>query len=108
MLAHATLISELSLNSLKLHQLQIVKNTTFAQEYREEPKTFHLFDVDEYLELVVDFLELLSPKIVVERFVNQAPYDMLIAPKWGLKNFEFAVKVEKRLKERNTWQGRLY
>ena len=66
-----------------------------------------MFELDEYIELVVDYLELLNPKIIVERFISQAPPEMLIAPKWGLKNFEFVAKVEKRLKERDTWQGRL-
>jgi len=56
----------------------------------------------------VDFLELLNPRIIVERFISQSPRELLIAPHWGLKNFEFVAKVEKRLKERNTEQGRLY
>jgi radical SAM superfamily enzyme len=56
----------------------------------------------------VDYLELLNPKIIVERFISQAPPQMLIAPKWGLKNFEFVAKVEKRLTERDTWQGRKF
>ena len=108
-LAHAKRISELPLDTLKLHQLQIVKNTTFAKEFKNNPTAFHLFEMDEYIDLVIDFLELLNPMIKVERFVNQSPSDMLIAPKWGgLKNFEMVVKIEKRLKERNTWQGRLF
>ena len=107
-LAHAKRISELPLDTLKLHQLQIVKHTTFAKEYKFNPADFQLLSKEEYIELAVDFLELLSPNIVVDRFVNQSPADMLIAPKWGSKNFEIVVKIEKRLKERNTWQGRLF
>jgi radical SAM protein (TIGR01212 family) len=106
-LAHAIRISELPIDTLKLHQLQIVKNTTFAKEFKNNPTAFHLFEMDEYIDLVVDFLELLHPMIKVERFVNQSPADMLIAPKWGAKNFEIVAKMEKRLKKRNTWQGRL-
>lgn len=107
-LAHAKRISELPIDTLKLHQLQIVKNTTFAKEFKSCPTDFHLFEMNEYIDLVVDFLELLNPGIAVERFVNQSPADMLIAPKWGgLKNFEIVAKIEKRLTERNTWQGRL-
>jgi len=44
----------------------------------------------------------------VERFISQAPREALVAPKWGLKNFEFVAKVEKRLVERDTWQGRFF
>ena len=53
-------------------------------------------------------MELLNPKIIVERFVSEAPDDLLIAPRWGLKNFEFTAKLEKLLEERDTWQGRLF
>lgn len=106
-LSHAKRISELPINMLKLHQLQIVKHTTFAKEFKHNPADFHLFELDEYIDLSVDFLELLNPDIVVERFVNQSPFDMLIAPTWGIKNFEIVAKIEKKLKERDTWQGRL-
>ena len=108
LLDHARKVSELPINTLKLHQLQIVQQTTFAREYAKNPASFHLFELDEYLELVVEFLELLRPDIIVERFVNQAPYDMLFAPKWGLKNFEIVAKIEKLLEQRDTWQGKRY
>jgi hypothetical protein len=78
------------------------------QEYRQNPEEFHMFTVEEYLNLVVKYLELLTPKIVVERFVSEAPDELLVAPRWGLKNFEFTAKLEKLLEERNTWQGRLF
>ena len=107
MLSHAKRVSELQIDTLKLHQLQIVKNTTFAGEFKRNPDDFSLFGLEEYIEFSVDFLERLSPDITVERFVNQSPADMLIAPKWGLKNFEIIAKIEKRLFEGDTWQGRL-
>ncbi|MCG6188916.1 TIGR01212 family radical SAM protein [Maribellus maritimus] len=107
-LEQAKIISKLPVKNLKLHQLQIHKGTILEKQYREKPDSFFLFSAEEYIELVVDYLELLSPQIIVERFISQAPPDMLLAPKWGLKNFEFVAKVEKRLKERDTWQGRLY
>lgn len=101
-------MSRLPVENLKLHQLQIHKGTRMAKEFAQRPNDFQLFEVDEYIELVIDYLELLRPSIVLERFVSQAPKDLLIAPLWGLKNFEFVAKMEKRLAERNTWQGRLY
>jgi radical SAM protein (TIGR01212 family) len=104
----AKVISELPVKNLKLHQLQIHKGTRLEKEYAKNPEQFNLFTAENYTELVVDYLELLNPKIYVERFISQAPAEMLIAPKWGLKNFEFVAKVEKRLKERDTWQGRLF
>jgi len=108
LLEQARVVSKLPVKNLKLHQLQIHKGTVLEQQYRKNPEQFHLFSAEEYIDLVVDYLELLNPAIIVERFISQAPPEMLIAPKWGLKNFEFVAKVEKRLKERDTWQGRLY
>lgn len=107
-LEQAAFVSELPVKNLKLHQLQIHKGTVLAKQYRENPEKFHLFTAGEYIELVVDYLEVLNPKIIVERFISQAPPEMLIAPKWGLKNFEFVDKVEKRLHERDTWQGKKF
>jgi len=107
-LSHAVRISELPLTAIKLHQLQLVRGTVMAKQFAAHPVWFRLFTADEYIELVIDFLERLNPEIAVERFVSQSPKEFIVAPEWGLKNFEFADKVEKRLIERNTWQGRLY
>jgi radical SAM protein (TIGR01212 family) len=107
-LEQAKVISELPVKNLKLHQLQIHKGTRLEKEYAKNPEQFNLFTAEDYTELVVDYLELLNPNIYIERFISQAPAEMLIAPKWGLKNFEFVAKVEKRLKKRDTWQGRLF
>lgn len=104
-LHHATVLSALPITTLKLHQLQLIKNTRMARQYAEQPEEFHLYSADEYIELVIDFLEKLNPSIVVERFVSQSPKELLIAPDWGLKNFEFTAKVNKRIAERGTWQG---
>ncbi len=101
-------ISQLPVENLKLHQLQIHKGTVMATQYEQSPELFKLYEADEYVDLVVDYLEVLNPNIIVERFISQAPPEMLIAPQWGLKNFEFVAKVEKRLEQRDTWQGHLY
>jgi len=107
-LEHARKLSELPLTTLKLHQLQLIKGTAMAKQYYTHPEDFELFTVDEYIDLCVDFAEQLNPDFIIERFVSQSPKSLLIAPDWGLKNFEFTAKVLKRFKERNTWQGRLY
>ena len=106
-LSHARKISELPLTTIKLHQLQLVKGTKMAQQYKQHPEWFYMMSSEEYIDLIVDFLELLNPEIAVERFVSQSPKELLILPDWGLKNFEFVDKIEKRLRERDTWQGRL-
>ena len=107
-LHHADRLSGLPVTTLKLHQLQLIRNTRMAKEYAEHPEEFHLYTADEYIDLVIDFIEKLNPSIVVERFVSQSPKELLIAPDWGLKNFEFTAKVNKRIAERNARQGRLF
>ncbi|WP_430809718.1 MULTISPECIES: TIGR01212 family radical SAM protein [unclassified Carboxylicivirga] len=108
LLQHAREVSQLPISFLKLHQLQIVKGSAFAKLYDDQPDYFKLYEAEEFVDLVLDFLELMNPRIVMERFISQAPHNLLIAPRWGLKNFEFVTKVEKRLAEKDTWQGRLY
>ena len=106
LLNHANVISQLPIHTLKLHQLQVIEGTKMAQQYSESPELFINFSADEYVDLVIDFLELLNPEIIVERFISESPRDMLITPHWGLKNFEIVAKIDKRLKERDTWQGK--
>lgn len=105
---HAVELSKLPIETLKLHQLQLIKGTRMAKQYELFPDWFHLYTASEYVDLVIDFLEVLNPTIVMERFISQSPKELLVAPIWNLKNFEFLAKVEKRLKERDTYQGRLY
>lgn len=101
-LAHADRISTLPVNVLKLHQLQLVRGTKMAEQYAAHPEWFQLYTVDEYIDLVIDFMARLRSDIKVERFVSQSPKELLIAPDWGLKNYEFTDKLRKRQKERLT------
>ena len=101
-------LSTLPLTTLKLHQLQLIKGTRMAAEYADNPADFHLYTADEYIDLVIDYVEHLRPDIVLERFVSQSPKELLIAPDWGLKNHEFTDKVKKRMRERDSWQGKCH
>ncbi|NOZ45754.1 MAG: TIGR01212 family radical SAM protein [Chlorobi bacterium] len=107
-LNHAKKISRLQVHTLKLHQLQINKNTRMYSDYLEHAEEFRFYNITEYVDLVIDFLELLNPAIIVERFASESPINQLVIPKWGLKNFEIVSKIEKRLEERDTWQGKKY
>ncbi len=104
-LSHADALSKLSLDTLKLHQLQLIRGTRMAAEYAQQPDDFHLYEVDEYIDLAIDFTERLSPRIAIERFVSQSPAELLIAPRWGLKNHEFTARLLKRMRERDARQG---
>ena len=107
MINHAKNISALPVNTLKIHHLQIVKHTMMAIQYKKDPNFFSFMELDEYIDLVIDFLEYLDPKIIIERFFSESPDKMLIYPRYGLKNFEVQHLVQRRLNERETYQGRL-
>lgn len=97
MLHQASTISQLPLDILKLHQLQIIKDTPLAKEYEAHP--FHVFSAEEYVNLVIRYVSKLRNDLVLERFVSQSPPNMVIAPKWGLKNHEFTDLLNKRIRE---------
>lgn len=107
-LDHATKISKLPLTTIKLHQLQIIRGTKMAQQYRSNPEWFDIYTADEYIDLAIDFTERLNPDFVIERFVSQSPKELRIEPNWGLKNHEFTAKLEKRMTERNSFQGKAW
>lgn len=96
-LRQAPVISSLPLDILKIHQMQVIKGTRLAEEYAAHP--FHVYTVEEYVDLIVAYIGLLRKDLVLERFVSQSPQDLLIAPKWGLKNYEFANLLNNRLKK---------
>lgn len=98
-LSHAQRISQLPIKTLKLHQLQIIKGTFMSKEYEENPEDFPLFTEEDYIQLCVDFVSLLREDIIIERFVSQSPPSLVIAPHWGLKNYEFTDKIRKRIRE---------
>lgn len=108
MILHAQKLSSLPINYLKLHQLQYVKGSLLGKQYLKNPENYKVWTVDEYIDLVVNFIEQVSPTIVLERFASETPKHLQIAPKWGLKNFELVSKIEKQLLKKETFQGRLF
>lgn len=96
-LRQAPVISSLPIDILKIHQLQIVKGTRLAALYEEKP--FHVYTVEEYLDLIARYISLLRDGLILERFVSQCPPDKLIAPRWGLKNHEFTDLLRNKLRQ---------
>lgn len=101
MLDHALRLNDLPLSLVKLHQLQIVRHTIMAHQYRTNPEQFHLFTAEEYAELCLDFLALLREDIVVDRFVAQSPPSLLLAPQWNIKNYAFMDLLRKKAQLRD-------
>lgn len=98
-------MSSLKLDILKIHQMQIVRGTRLAKMYAEQP--FHLYSPEEYIEVIVSYLEHLRPDIAVERFASQSPKQLLIAPQWGLKNYELTNLVVNKMRREGRRQGSL-
>lgn len=103
MLAMADELSNLPIGFLKIHQLQIIKGTILAKRFQEKP--FPIFIYDEYLDFLVDFIERLSPEIVLQRLFASAPDDILIAPKWGKTKQKILLDIKERFISRNAVQG---
>ncbi len=109
MLREAEVLSALPLHSIKFHQLQIVKNTVMAKEFAEKPQDFVRFSVPEYIDFFIDFLEKFNPNIVIERFAGEVPPRFLAHADWGLiRNEQLLAMLDKRLEERDTWQGKFF
>ena len=85
--------------------MQIIRGTILAKEYASKP--FHVYNVDEYINLIIRYIQHLREDLILERFVSQSPSDLLIAPKWGLKNYEFTNKLTKKMIETHAYQGQL-
>ena len=105
-LAMADEIAEISIGFLKIHQLQVVRHTNLAAIFATEP--FPVFDYDEYLDFLVDFIQRLPQRIVLQRLFATAPDDILIAPRWDKSRHEITRDIQERFKTKGAWQGRKY
>lgn len=102
------LVSEWPVNQVKLHQLQIVKGTKMEEDYRNDPGSFHIFSLEEYLDIVVEVVENLNPAFVIDRVACEVNPGFLVSPDWKLRYDQVLLRFEALMEERNTWQGRLY
>lgn len=105
-LRQASIISSLPIDILKIHQMQIIRGTRLAEEFAANP--FHIYTVDEYIQLIAEYIQRLRPDLILERFVSQSPKELLIAPHWGLKNYEFTNLLVNYLKQNKIYQGQFF
>jgi hypothetical protein len=109
MLKEAEILSALPLDAIKFHQLQIITGTAMAKDYRRNPQDYNFFELDEYIEFIVEFVEKLNPNFVIERFAGEVPPRFLVSPSWGkIRNDQILTRIEKRLEEKDSWQGKFY
>jgi len=107
-LAEMKIISGLPINNIKFHQLQIVRNTIMAKEYISNPEDFRIYDLDEYLGLMLSILEVLNPGFVVERIAGESNQGFLLSKSWGIRYDQVLNKFEQMLAGKDTWQGKHY
>ena len=105
-LRQSSIISSLPIDILKIHQMQIIRGTRLAEAYAATP--FHIYTVDEYIQLIAEYIQRLRPNLILERFVSQSPKELLIAPHWGLKNYEFTNLLVNYLKQNKIHQGQFF
>lgn len=107
--AQAKLVSELPLETIKFHQLQIMKNTKMADEFVQNPSDFYFYELEKYLELVIRFVERLRPEIAIERIASEVPPRfLLMPPKWDMRYDVVLRRFEEKLEEFDTFQGKFY
>ncbi len=101
-------ISAMPLTSVKFHQLQIVRGTRMEKEYSDHPEDFLRLGLEDYLDLVIDILERLRPDLCIERVAGEVPPRFVSETPWGLiRNDGILRLLDKRLEERDTFQGKL-
>jgi radical SAM protein (TIGR01212 family) len=130
MLTYAGHISGLKIDSVKFHQLQIVKGTSMEHEFYDKPGDFLQFTLEGYVQFIVSFIEQLNPAIVIERFSGEVPPRFMVSAddfeatpigaqnimppqqthnRWGLIRYDAVLRlIEKELERQNTWQGKYY
>ena len=107
MLGEATLLSKLPINTIKFHQLQIIKNTVMEKEFRVCPRDFIRFGLEEYIDFVINFIERLNPVFVIERFAGEVPPRFLSASSWEMIRYDQILdRIERRMEKMGTWQGK--
>lgn len=94
-------ITELPVEIIKLHQLQVLRGSKLENIYMRDPEYLHLYSLEEYINLCAGIVNIVPRHIAIDRFLSQAPPEMVIAPKWGIKNHEFTNMLINHLRHKN-------
>ncbi len=108
MLNSAKVLSALPLHTLKFHQLQIVRGTKIGDDYLKNPDNYALFSIDEYIGFIIEYLEQLSPQIIIERLAGEAQPSLNLGKPWNIRYDQVLQRIEKKMEEMDTWQGKLF
>lgn len=106
MLSSVRYTADLPIQGIKLQLLHVLRGTDLGTEYEANP--FPLFSLEEYCDFVIDCNELLPPELVIHRLTGDGPRSLLIAPLWSTDKKRVLNTIQKRFRERDTWQGKHY
>lgn len=101
-------LNHCDIQGIKLQLLHILKNTDLADYYENPDSGFHAMEMEEYIQLLIDCIERLSPDIVIHRLTGDGPGALLLAPLWSSRKRTVLNRIHAAFRERGTWQGRLF
>ncbi len=104
MMESARAVAKLDVQGIKIHLLHLLKGTPMVRQYEKGLLKFLSFE--EYINLVVDQLEIMPPEMIVHRITGDGPPDLMIGPMWSLKKWEVLNAIDAELERRNSWQGK--
>ena len=99
-------VAQMDVQGIKIHLLHLMKKTPMVKQY--EAGLLRFLEMDEYINLIVDTLEILPPHMIVHRLTGDAPKELLIGPMWSQRKWEVLNGIDRALRTRQTWQGRLW
>ncbi|GGK29341.1 hypothetical protein GCM10010965_22750 [Caldalkalibacillus thermarum] len=106
MLETAREVSKLDIQGLKIHLLHVLKFTPMVRQY--EQGLLQFLEKVQYVNLVVKTLEMMPPELIIHRVTGDGPGDLLIGPMWSVNKWDVLNSIDRELKNRNTWQGKLW
>src|SRR2546426_1115621 len=100
------LLNRIGVDGVKLHNLHVIKHTALEEIYRSG--AFSLMSREEYVSLLVEFLERLSPETTIHRLTGETYRELTVAPEWSINKIGLLNTIQEELERRETWQGRVY
>lgn len=97
-------LNKLDIQGIKIHMLFILKDTPILNLYNTTH--FHVLSKEEYIDIVIDQLELLRPEIVIHRITGDPIKELLVEPSWLLKKFSVLDDIDKEMVSRDSYQGK--
>ena len=106
MMATGRTVAGMDIQGLKIHLLHLMQDTKLAEMYIRQP--FPFLTQEEYVDLAVDLLEILPSDVIIHRLTGDSPRRLLIGPQWSLNKWEVLNRIDQRLAENESWQGKKY